>query len=199
MLLEAACVVAFIGLVWAGVIRLRQGALPSGFGRFELRFPLLFAAALLIQSLLIFLGTRQLAFMGKLFPWAYGASYLILIFAVTKNWRLLGMRIALLGIGLNFLVIVANGGHMPASAKLAKEIGKSDVLVNPYYTRSRAITPQTRLPFLGDVFGLVKPYPLPQIFSLGDIFVTLGVCWLVLAGLGLLPENLPAGWREHKS
>jgi hypothetical protein len=194
MLLEAVVVIAGIGLLAILLIRLRGGAFPPGFGKFDLRYPWLFVLAFLIQFLLAVLGIKQVAIIGKIFPWVYIVSYLILLFAVAKNWPLFGMRIALLGIGLNFLVIVANAGHMPASAERAKQIGKADLLVNQYYPRSRPITPHTRLAFLGDVFSLNKPYPFPQIFSLGDIFVTLGVAWLVLAGLGLLPENF-AGHR----
>jgi len=193
MLLEAALVIAILGGFWVMLIRLRRGSLPPGFGKFDLRFPWLFVlAAFFIQILLPLNILAKAAIVGKFFPWIYLISYLLLFFAAVSNWKLLGMRIALLGLALNFLVIAANGGHMPARADLARKIGKEDLLVNQYYPRSRPITPQTRLPFLGDVFGLTKPYPFPQIFSLGDIFVTLGVGWLVLTGLGLLPETLPA-------
>jgi hypothetical protein len=196
MLLEAACVVAFIGLVWAGVLRLRSGAWPPGFGRFELNHPWLFVAAFFIQFLLAFLGIKQVPVIGIIFPWAYLASYLLLIFAVLKNFSRFGMTIALLGIGLNFLAILANGGHMPADAGKVRQLGKSYLLETQSYPRSRAITPDTRLPFLGDIFALTRPYPFPQIFSLGDVFVTLGVCWLILAGMGLLPEKFPGRGRQ---
>jgi hypothetical protein len=199
MLLEAAVGTIIIGLIWAGLVRWRTGCFPSRFGKLELRYPWLFFLAFFLQFLLILLGLRQIALIGKLFPFVYLISYLILLFAAVKNWSLFGMRIALLGIALNFTVILLNGGHMPAEAKLVARIGKSDLLITPFYPRSRPISPQTRLPFLGDTMILAKPYPFPQIFSLGDIFVTLGVSWLILAGLGLLPESRPGRQREEKS
>jgi hypothetical protein len=189
MLLEAAVATIIVGLIWALLIRRRTGCFPPRFGQLDLRYPWLFFLAFFIQFLLIILGLRQVAFIAKWFPFVYLGSYLILFFAAVKNWSLFGMRIALLGIALNFTVILLNGGHMPADAKSVARIGKSDLLTTPYYPRSRPIGPQTRLPFLGDVIILPKPYPFPQIFSLGDVFVTLGAMWLILSGLGLLAEN----------
>lgn len=191
MLSEPVIATALIGATWLLFYRLRRGAFPASLGQVDLRSPGLFILAFGINLLLAVLGLLKVGFIPAVFPYLYIFSYLVLLIAVFRNWQMLGMKIAALGVALNLLVIIANGGHMPADLRLAERTGKVYLLQSQDYPRSRPITPQTRLPFLGDVFALTKPYPLPQIFSLGDIVLTAGACWLVLCLMGLLPQRPP--------
>ena len=64
------------------------------------------------------------------------------------------------------------------------------LLDSPTYPLHKAITPHTRLRFLGDVLPLPLlrvPPVRPKWYcpgSLGDIFVTVGACAMLLQGMG---------------
>lgn len=94
-------------------------------------------------------------------------SYLPLLLFVWLNRDLTGIWIAGLGILMNFTVILANEG-MPVLQAAAEIAGGSEDLV--LTAKHVLLTPETRLPFLGDVI------PLPgTVLSLGDVFLAIGV------------------------
>ena len=83
--------------------------------------------------------------------------------------------LAALGLALNTLVIAANGGHMPQSAEAALAVwGASHI--DP--TRLQNVVPmvaETRLAWLGDIFAEPRWLPRPNVISLGDILLALGI------------------------
>jgi hypothetical protein len=83
--------------------------------------------------------------------------------------------LAALGLGFNTLVIAANGGHMPQSVDAAIAVwGASHI--DP--TRLQNVVPmvaETRLAWLGDIFAEPRWLPRPNVVSLGDILLALGV------------------------
>jgi hypothetical protein len=95
-----------------------------------------------------------------------GTYALLGLFAVA-NRHIRALAPILLGLTLNALAIVANGGRMPASAAAARAAG-IDHLTN-------ISTGATHLRFLGDVFALPGQLPLANVFSIGDILIGLGV------------------------
>ena len=191
MLFDAAIITVIAGLLWLFILRLLHRPLPTSCGKLDFRLAYFFAGAFSVQLILALLGMKGVVWAQRIFPAAYVVSYLVLLFAGFHNWRLLGMRIALLGISLNFLVITANGGHMPANADLVRQTGavNASLLENKAYARQRPITDRSRLTCLGDVILLPHPYPRPCVFSIGDLFITLGACWLILSALGLVPQS----------
>lgn len=120
--------------------------------------------------------------------WIHIFSYGPLFAGVALNFHIRELWIAALGLALNFSVIAANGGKMPTSAGAIRHIGRPELISylregrNP---RNVLITRQSRLPLLGDRFVLPPPYPhQPAVFSAGDVLLTVGVCALVLRGMG---------------
>lgn len=119
-------------------------------------------------------------------------SYVLLLVAVWCNRGLRGMRIVGLGLLMNLLVIVANGGYMPMSPEALAQVGIKTVsrgaeigarIVN---SKDILLTPvDTRLWFLSDVFVVPRPWPVRFAFSAGDILIALGGFVLVLAGMGV--------------
>ena len=95
-----------------------------------------------------------------------------------------------IGILLNFLVIAANGGAMPVDRGLAVRAGNMrlvEMLDSPAHAKHSTIGPGTRLRPLADVLALPLLVPRPRFFSpgsIGDVLVTVGACWLILAGMG---------------
>jgi len=169
-------------LVYAIAAGLLVGALSGGrFGslagaRFRL-WPV--ALAGLFFQLLLFSPPLAQS-VGDAGPLLYVASTGVVLFALLLNLHQPGFVLIALGALLNFVVIMANGGQMPASpAAFAAVTGLAAVPVE-YFSNSQLIGPQTALPWLGDIFLLPRPLPLANVFSIGDVLIGLGGAWFIV-------------------
>jgi hypothetical protein len=54
------------------------------------------------------------------------------------------------------------------------------------------MTERTRLAFLCDRLLIPAPYPRPDVFSLGDVVLTIGVCALIFRGMGSFDPSRPS-------
>lgn len=107
-------------------------------------------------------------------------SYALLILFAALNVRWRGMPLVLIGLVLNALVIVANGG-MPVSAEAVERSGQGDllqVLIDEGAAKHHLLTEDDVLTPLADVIPI--PSPVGQIVSVGDLFVYAGIVWLVV-------------------
>lgn len=116
-------------------------------------------------------------------------SYIILIGFVSLNLRRIGMVIIGIGLLLNFLPIVANGGLMPVTPEtLARGDFPEDVRPGDWVPGSKDVLLEeedVRLWALGDRF-VVDGLGGTIAYSPGDIFIAVGV--VVLLGELLLPR-----------
>jgi len=109
-------------------------------------------------------------------------SYIVLLLGVWYNLKLKGMKIIALGIMCNFIVIVANGGHMPVLLNSLYKAGSNDfalVLKEGTYVTYTLITEKTLFRFLADVIPLSPPFPDPSVVSAGDFLLFYGVFSLI--------------------
>jgi uncharacterized protein DUF5317 len=104
-------------------------------------------------------------------PWIQLASYPVAAVFVVANRRLPGMVLIGVGVLLNVIAISANGGVMPASAAALDQAGLPSRTSS--YANS-ALVEDPRVPFLGDVFAIPEPFPLHNVFSVGDVAIALG-------------------------
>ena len=121
---------------------------------------------------------------------AHVASYLLAGGFLWANRRLPWLWLATLGGALNFVVIVANGGVMPASSgalALAGRAGTGSGFANS------ALVEEPRLWFLGDVFAIPASWPLANVFSVGDVILLIGGTLLLH---GLAGSRLPGHRRR---
>lgn len=101
------------------------------------------------------------------------------------NRNLLGMKILFVGAVLNFTVILANRGFMPISPQTASHLVSAEVLSDiPFGTRfgtKDILLPpeQTRFEILADRFITPTWLNYPVAFSLGDVFLAIGIFWLL--------------------
>jgi hypothetical protein len=100
-------------------------------------------------------------------------SYALLGAFAWSNRRIPGVPLIILGGALNFIVIAANGGVMPADPELARHVAGAEGFVN-----SGAMA-DPRLLFLGDVFATPSSWPMYNVFSVGDVVIVLGVLVLL--------------------
>jgi hypothetical protein len=102
--------------------------------------------------------------------------------ALLRNVRLPGLGIVAIGAGLNLVAILANGGYMPSSPDVWRELTGSAALPVSYYSNVVLIGPDTAVAFLGDVFAFPRVLPMATAFSIGDALIAVGaVIFLVIA------------------
>ncbi len=162
------------GWQWATQRGKGRAALPS------LRLALLPVLGLGLQ----FLALRSAGGWERLTLFALSQVLLLLFFAV--NFQSAPLRLLALGFALNLLPMVANCGYMPITPEAVAQLYPQmhveqlrDAIVR--VGSKDVILPAAQAPFwfLGDVFVLGSPFPLPTAFSLGDIIILIGFGWAV--------------------
>ena len=160
---------------------LRNGKLSS-LSQISLKRIELIVLACLIQGGLIFLGSKKVKFVLDYSSYMIIFSYIVLLLAVWYNKKLKGINFIALGIIFNFIVIVANGGHMPVLLSSLYKTGLNDfalVLKEGTYVTHTLITEKTLFGFLADVIPLSPPFPDPSVVSVGDFLMFYGVFSLI--------------------
>jgi hypothetical protein len=127
-----------------------------------------------------------------------GALGLVLVGAL-RNWRLgIAIRVATLGLALNTLVIMLNDGRMPVNASsMAAVQGPAevrDIAGRHLYGNTTLAQASSRLVLLSDVLPVRLPGGSGNVYSIGDLFLTLGI-----AGAAYSATRLPdRGLRAHQ-
>jgi hypothetical protein len=168
-----------IGLVLGFVL----GGRLSGLATIDFHWPWLAIGGFLVQLVLFSDAVRQ--GVGDLGPSLYVASTAAVLIAVIRNIRIPGMALVALGAGSNFIVIVANGGYMPASEEALAALGGG---LEPGYTNSAIVADPVLAP-LSDVYALPSWLPYANVFSIGDVLIALGVVVVIVSGM--------RAWRGH--
>jgi len=166
------------GLIWAKI----------NYSRYQppdLRNIWLVFIAFLPQFLLLYLPDTIGNISDPLIAILLTTSQIILLVFVWLNRKLPGMVILLIGAALNLTVMTSNRGFMPISPETASRLVSQDALEQiPVYsrfgTKDILLHPeQTRLEWLSDRFLPPAWFSYQVAFSLGDIFLALGVFWLL--------------------
>lgn len=178
MLLAAVVVLAALVVGWAG-----NGSLTR-LGDLPLRHRRLVVAGLLAQLAGALLG-------GPFYAVGLVLSVLLLAAFLARNRGIRGTGLVALGLGLNALVVTANGA-MPVSVAASGRAGVStgDIL-SGRDPRHEIAGSQTRLRALSNIVPV--PLPLfPEVVSPGDVLVAAGLGQLVVVGMGAgLPGRAP--------
>jgi hypothetical protein len=124
-------------------------------------------------------------------PWIWVATKIGMLAALLRNARFdrrweLPFLVMAFGIGLNTLAIVTNAGHMPQSAEAAAAVwGSQPSSADMQVARLDNISlmgPDTRLPWLGDVLPEPRWVPRPNVLSVGDFLLAIGMAgWVFTA------------------
>ncbi|WFA07951.1 DUF5317 domain-containing protein [Tissierella sp. Yu-01] len=102
-------------------------------------------------------------------------TYMLIILISLINIKKSYMKLFLIGVILNFIVIFGNGGKMPVSISGIKGIHQETTLPERTYDiKHVALNKDTRFIYLADIILIPRPYPLPKILSIGDIFIMIG-------------------------
>jgi hypothetical protein len=151
----------------------------------ELRHLWLVFAAFLPQFIMVYLPITRRLFPNTLVVGLLLASQIVLLVFVWLNRRMLGMTILLCGVTLNIAVMAANSGFMPISPQTASRLITADKLrdVSPgsrFGLKDILLHPEdTRFEWLADRYLPPGWFPYQVAFSLGDVFIAMGVFWLL--------------------
>ncbi len=151
----------------------------------DLKFVWLVLVGFLPQLIIAYLPATHFLLPNWLAAAGLSASLVAFLVFVWLNRQLPGMPVLLVGVLLNLLVILANGGWMPISPQTASRLIGGDAgqligLGNRFGQKDILLLSQdTRLVFLADRFLLPAWFPYQVAFSLGDIFVAIGAFWLL--------------------
>jgi MFS family permease len=168
-------------------LALVTGALAGGgiprLADLRLRWIWVLGAALALRLGAVLLGQQPI---GDELPveWGFLAAYLLLFLFLGANWTVPGLQVAAVGISLNTLGVILNGGRMPiwASAYSAAGFPPEAIGNDPFHF---LISSGTVADFVarGGIFGDVVPLPIPiirDVVSIGDILLALGIFWAIV-------------------
>lgn len=168
---------AFDGVIFGLIVGfLRRGSL-RGFIGVRLKYGWMFPILLAVQLLMFWLQT-QYAWAAAASTYTYMSVYVVGLCFLWMNRHERGFILLMIGTSLNFLVMLANGGRMPVSVEAASVLGDSyvDILKEGVlYGKHAMLTAHSKLPFLGDIIPLTKPYYKEQVISIGDVIMAIGI------------------------
>jgi hypothetical protein len=101
---------------------------------------------------------------------------LLVVAAVLRNVRIMGMPVVAAGAASNVAAILANGGFMPASREALAALGASA----PSIYSNSSVVPDPALWPLTDIFALPSWLPMANVFSIGDVLIGLGVALVIV-------------------
>jgi Family of unknown function (DUF5317) len=176
---------AALGLIGVAAALLRGGSF-AGWARIQVSWPLVALGSLVIQLLLHNPPADHqpwaIAWGPMIWTSCLGSLFAVLLrnACVSRVGRFPWL-LAALGVGLNLLVVVANGGFMPqsADARVAAR-GESPAITQSSEPRLRNIVPmtdQTQLSLLGDVIPEPSWLPNANVISIGDVLLGSGLAW----------------------
>lgn len=115
-------------------------------------------------------------FLDDYFLYVIVASYALLLIAIILNIEKNYMKVLFIGVMLNAAVIAANEGKMPVSMTGIVGINQESVIPERAEDiKHIGVNQQTKLVYLADIILIPRPYPLPKILSIGDLFIMAGV------------------------
>jgi len=130
-----------------------------------LKSPWLVPTALIIQ-IILFSDFQFIEFLSlSIFAVFHVISYVILLGFILLNYKVKGITILGLGTLMNATVITANGGFMPSPLKPEGIVFRNII----------GLSANSRLVFLSDILALPEWIPLPEAFSIGDVFIIIGM------------------------
>jgi hypothetical protein len=171
--------ILLLALAVALLVAFLRGGSLRNLADFHLEWGWLAGLALAIQIGAVYwaTGDRYLYLQGG----ALVVSSLLLLPVIWRNRRSPGLAFIGLGLALNLVVMVANGGFMPITPEAVARIehGHSIVRLDGVERMSGSkgvVLPreETTLWMLSDIFIIPPPFPVTSAFSLGDALVAVG-------------------------
>jgi hypothetical protein len=170
--------------VLAVLIGLACGGSLAAWDGLRLRWWMLGAASLGVQLVLFNPPLDEQPWAMAWGHWIFavtlvGIAMVLLRNAATMPLARTPLRMAALGVGLNLLVIGANGGYMPRSTEASAAVGRPiDTIADGQRLANVGIlSDSTRFAWLADVVPEPDWLPLSNVLSVGDLLLAAGLAW----------------------
>jgi hypothetical protein len=176
-----------IPLVLAFVLALVRGGSVLNIATVPMRGAVLIGTGLALQVVVYLPGLRTAQLVVRWGAPLYGVALALLLLAALLNWRLgVGLRLATVGLILNTLVIVANGGAMPTNLQAQQQVAgrarAAEIQNTASYTNARAATPHSALVWLSDIIPIPLPGGHGNVYSMGDVLIACGGALVIFRG-----------------
>jgi MFS family permease len=186
--------VLIAGILLGLLLGLWSGGRLSNLATIQLRWVGVLFAAVLVRFGTEIMLNQGVEIVDDLRVPLLASGFGLLLAGLWVNRGYPGLSLAFIGILLNGIVIVVNGGFMPVWASALAAAGFSEQDMS---SALHVVLPGTASDFLlnlliiGDVFPIPVPY-LHNVASLGDLFLTLGLAFFLFAGVVRVPSVLEA-------
>jgi Family of unknown function (DUF5317) len=166
-----------IGMVAGIVFGLVVGGRLSNLARLRFRWPWLILAAAVLRLAVVLPPLNRIEASRFVYAAALAA---IVVWTLWHVSRLPGVWLVSAGGALNLLVILANGVRMPVAPEFAASLARHGQIGQ--YT---VIGPGTNLNALAD---WIRLYPSPEVYSVGDILIALGLAVVLFVSTATPPR-----------
>ncbi|WP_066172805.1 DUF5317 domain-containing protein [Bacillus marinisedimentorum] len=165
----------FDGIILSLLIGFFRGGNLKGIADLKLKFGWVFPVLLGVQ-LIIYFTQNSFEWIANFSSVSFMLVYIVGLYFLWVNRSYEGFGILFIGVFLNFIVMLVNGGRMPVSVEAAAVLDPHyiDALKNGLYAKHTILNNTTNLGFLGDIIALQPPYPRSQVISIGDIIMNIG-------------------------
>jgi hypothetical protein len=175
-------VIFLLGILLGLVAAIVLWRTVAGLAQVHFHWPWLVLWGLGVQALLFSRAWDVVPYGETVWPGAYVMSMVAVGIFCVANWQVPGVPLLGLGLLLNGVAILANGGAMPASMQALRMAGLASTpeeVATSMASNSVLITADTPLWFLGDIWCIPASLPLSNVFSLGDMTLGLGGAWFM--------------------
>ena len=156
---------------------LLTGGRLANLAHLRFRWPWLIVAVLVIRVAVVLPPLNR--FEGSRYVYVFALAAIV-AWTLWHVKRLVGVWLVSLGGALNLIVIVANGARMPVAPEFASTLVRHDH-IGQYTIMSSG----TNLNALGDWISL---YPSPEVYSVGDVLVALGLAVVLFVSTATPPR-----------
>nr|WP_263324795.1 DUF5317 domain-containing protein [Neobacillus sp. Marseille-Q6967] len=165
----------FDGIIFSFIVGFFRKGNLKGLAQLKLKYGWVFPLLLGIQ-IFYFLYQNNSKLLAQSSNYLYIVVYIVGLLFLYLNRENPGFNLILIGVFLNFLVMVMNGGRMPVSPEAASVLDPKylEALKTSLYAKHQVLNESTRFGFLADIIPLSKPYPKTQIISIGDVIMNVG-------------------------
>lgn len=175
------------------VLALMRGGSLRHLASLQLRMPALAIIGFAVQAG-VYIFFRGAAPLQAVAPVLFVGSLLMIVVWCGINYRLPGMLVVMVGVLMNTAAIAANGGFMPVWADASRYAGYlgPEPLPTPEYDRRWMTTDDPSVPLLalGDVLAMPSWMPLASVWSIGDVFLVVGICVLCWRTIQSAPADV---------